>query len=38
MANQLVKVGNMMTPAAARVLTPVQYGDLAEVLIATLKK
>ena len=31
MANQLVKVGNVMTPAAARVLTPAQYGDLAEV-------
>src|SRR5215471_10902507 len=30
MANELVKVGNMV-PTAARVLTPAQYGDLAEV-------
>src|SRR5215469_6019630 len=30
MANELVKVGNMV-PAATRVLTPVQYGELAEV-------
>jgi hypothetical protein len=31
MANELIKVGNVATPAATRVLTPVQYGDLAEV-------
>ena len=31
MANQLVKVGNVMTPAVTRVLTPAQYGDLAAV-------
>jgi site-specific recombinase XerD len=31
MANELVKVGNVMTPATTRVLTPTQYGDLAEV-------
>ena len=31
LANQLVKVGNVMTPALTRVLTPAQYGDLAEV-------
>ena len=30
MANELVKVGNVATPVAARVLTPAQYGDLAE--------
>jgi hypothetical protein len=31
MANELVKVGNLVTPVAARVLTPAQYGDLADV-------
>ena len=31
MANELVKVGNAAVPAAARGLTPAQYGDLAEV-------
>jgi hypothetical protein len=31
MANELVQVGNVATPAATRVLTQAQYGDLAEV-------
>ena len=31
MANQLVKVGNAAMPAAARVVTPAQYGELAEI-------
>jgi integrase/recombinase XerD len=31
MANELVKVGNTVPAAATRVLTPAQYGDLAEV-------
>jgi integrase/recombinase XerD len=31
MTSELVKVGNIAVPAAARVLTPAQYGDLAEV-------
>jgi integrase/recombinase XerD len=31
MANELVKTGNVATPAATRMLTPAQYGDLAEV-------
>jgi hypothetical protein len=30
-ANELVKIGNAALPAATRVLTPTQYGDLAEV-------
>jgi integrase/recombinase XerD len=31
MANELVKVGNTAAPVATRVLTPAQYGELAEV-------
>ena len=31
LANQLVKVGTAVMPAVTRVLTPAQYGDLAEV-------
>ena len=31
MANELVKIRNVMTPAVTRVLTPAQYGELAEV-------
>jgi hypothetical protein len=30
MANELIKTGNMAAPVATRVLTPAQYGDLAE--------
>jgi integrase/recombinase XerD len=31
MANELIKVRNAAVPAAARMLTPAQYGELAEV-------